>query len=359
MKNNIKVLILTNQLLTTCGVSKHLLYFLTEAKINKEFSFTIVCGGGDAAEKYKNLCDEVIVYPELKHENRSLKNFIKFILFLLRFQRKYKFDLIHSHNHYAANLANIVSKLSGVKALQTVHGIIEPIGKLNHYPAKYFIAVNEHINSFLIHDKRKKEKNIKLIRSGFALQSDVPIKNNSKIKVIAAGRLVKEKGFENYIKAISLLNDQTKQKSEFYLAGKGEEENSLINLSITLKVPLIFLKQVDNFRNTLLQTHVFVHPSISKSEGFPMVIIESALAKNLIISSDFRGYESVLKNSINCLVFKQNDPDELSDKLDYAINNFQDTNDLIDNMYFFAITEFSTKRMLSETTSYYREIINK
>jgi len=90
MRNKRKILILTNQLLTTCGVSKHILYFLTEAKKQNEFEFTLLCAGGDAVNKYRNLCREVVVIDFIKHENRTFYNFVKSVLFLIKFHIIYR-----------------------------------------------------------------------------------------------------------------------------------------------------------------------------------------------------------------------------------------------------------------------------
>ena len=300
MKDKFKILVITNQLLTTCGVSKHLLYFLTEAKKNLGFSFTIVCSGGDAVEKYKNLYDEIIILPESKHENRSVLNFIKSVISLAKLQSKNRFDLIHCHTHYSANLINFVSKFYKVKSLQTVHGIMDPVGRLNHYPAQYFISVNEHVHDFLIKNKKISTDKVKLIRNGILFNEKLLSQDKTKFKIISAGRLIKQKGFETYIKAISLLDEVTKRKAEFYLAGKGEEQNNLINLSKSLNVPLNFVGEIENLKGFLSTTHIFVNPSKSSNEGFAMTIIEAGYAKNLVISSIFL---SVQFHHLICIIF--------------------------------------------------------
>ena len=213
MINKLKILIVTNELLTTCGVSKHLLYFLSEAKKRDDVEFTILCGGGDAIDVYKDLCKEVFVNPAVKHENRSAVNFIKAFLFLFKLLTKNKYQIIHSHNHYADNIAKLVSYFVKVKTIQTVHGIIEPIGRLNHYPSKYFIAVNEHVYDYLTKQKNKQSKNVKLMRSGVPVPTNSIKTINQKLKIISAGRLIPEKGFDIFIEAISKLKKNTIDKA--------------------------------------------------------------------------------------------------------------------------------------------------
>jgi len=357
MINKLNILIITNELLTTCGVSKHLLYFLSEAKKRNDVEFTILCGGGDAVDAYKNLCKELLVNPAFKHENRSAINFIKAFFFLFKLLAKNKYQIIHSHNHYADNIAKLVSYLFKVKTIQTVHGIIDPIGRLNHYPSKYFIAVNEHVYDYLTKQKNKPTKNVKLIRSGIP----VPIKSqktsNQKLKIISAGRLIPEKGFDIFIEAISKLKKDILDKSEFLIAGIGTYKSELKNIAEKLNVNINFIGEVKDLNTQLKLTHIFVIPSRSQSEGFPMTIIEAALTENLIISSNFLGYNSILKDNINSLIFNLNDSDDLAIKIEYAIENYKRLNETIEKSYNDARDEFNMDKMINKTISFYKEIL--
>ncbi len=355
MINKLKILIISNELLTTCGVSKHLLYFLSEAKKRDDVEFTILCGGGDAIDVYKDLCKEVLVNPIFKHENRSAVNFIKAFLFLLKLLSKNKYQIIHSHTHYADNIAKLVSYFVKVKTIQTVHGIIDPIGRLNHYPSKYFIAVNEHVHDYLIKQKNKQSQNVKLIRSGVPVPINSIKTINQKLKIISAGRLIPEKGFDIFIEAISKLRKDTFDKAEFLIAGKGDYESELKKLAAKLNVNVNFIGEVNDLNTQLMLTHFYVTATLS--EGFPMTIIEAALNKNLILSSNFLGYDSILKDKVNALIFNMNDSNDLANKLDFAIENFKDMDKIIERGYQDARNEFSLDKMIDETLSFYKEIV--
>jgi glycosyltransferase involved in cell wall biosynthesis len=355
VNKRLKILIITNELLTTCGVSKHLLYFLTEAKKREDVEFTILCGGGDAIDVYKDLCKEVFVNPAIKHENRSAVNFIKAFLFLFKLLTKNKYQIIHSHNHYADNIAKSVSYFVKVKTIQTVHGIIDPIGRLNHYPSKYFIAVNEHVYNYLIKQKNKQSQNVRLIRSGVPVSTNSMKTINQKLKIISAGRLIPEKGFDIFIEAISKLKKNTIDKAEFIIAGIGDYEIELKKLAVKLNVNVNFIGEVKDLKTQLISMHIFVTATLS--EGFPMTIIEAALNKNLILSSNFLGYDSILKDKVNALIFNVNDSDDLANRLEFAIENFKDMNEIIERSYKDARDEFSLNKMINKTISFYKEIL--
>lgn len=355
MKNKVKILLITNELLTTCGVSKHLLYFLSAMENHVDFEFTILCGGGDSIDIYKKSCKDVLVSPVIKHENRSILNFLKAAKILYKILSKNNFQIIHSQNHYASNIAKFVSRFIKKKTLQTVHGIIEPVGKLNHYPSEYFIAVNEHIYNYLTKQKRNAIKNVKLIRSGIPIKTDIQKSHNTKIKIISGGRLVPEKGFDIFIEAISKLKKYISDKAEFIIAGKGDYEHELKNYASSLNVNINFIGELEDLTSELMSTNILV--TASQFEGFPMTIIEAAINKNLIISSNFLGYDSILKDKNNCLVFNLNDSVDLANKLEYAIENFEDMNEIIENGYQVAIKEFNVDKMVNKTILFYKEIL--
>jgi len=349
-----KILIITNELLITCGVSKHLLYFLTEVKKKDGFEFTILCGGGDAVDDYKKFCKEVIVHPEIKHEKRSIYGFIKIILFLFKLNFKNKYDIFHSHNHYAANIAKVVANISKIKTVQSIHEIIEPIGRLNHYPAEYFIVVNEHIYNFLINHYDKQPQYIKIIRSGIPSPTHLIKPITEKLKVISAGRLIPEKGFSTFIEAVSKINREIQNNVEFMIAGKGEYKYELMKHAEKFNSRIIFLGEIKDLISYLRVTHIFV--LASRAEGFPISLIEAALTRNLIISSNFIGYNSILKDEINSLIFNIDSSDELSAKLEYAIKNYLDLKPIIERSYNDALVEFNIDKMVNSTIKLYKDI---
>lgn len=102
-------------------------------------------------------------------------------------------------------------------------------------------------------------------------------------------------------------------------------------------------------------THIFVTATLS--EGFPMTIIEAALNKDLILSSNFLGYDSILKDKVNALIFNVNDSNDLANKLDFAIENFKEMNEIIERGYQDARNEFSLDKMINETILFCKEIL--
>lgn len=350
-----RILIITNELLNTCGVSKHILYFLREMKNQNEFEFSILCGGGDSVDNYQDVCKEVIVYEKIKHTNRTFINYAVSVFNLIRLIQINKYNIIHSHNHYTANIAQAAAKFTRVKTVQSVHGINDSVGRLKHYPADYYISVNEHVYEYLIKHQEKIYKNVRLIRYGI-----IPVNSNKqvnqKLQIITAGRIILDKGFDTFIEAVSKLDDSTKSKADFIIAGKGEYEQNLKKLAHELGVNINFIGEIRDLRMKLLNTDIFIIPS-KMGEGFPLTIIESALTKNLLISSNFLGYNSILENNINALIFHKGDSLELAKKIEYAIENYHQLKGIIERLYEKVSIEFSVDKTFNQLLAFYFDIL--
>jgi glycosyltransferase involved in cell wall biosynthesis len=346
-----KILFLVNELLQVCGISKHL-YYLVDGlqKYYPNNEYYIITGGGNAIQKFQSLGVPVLVNENLKHQTRSITGYLKGIKELYGFVKKYDIQIIHSHHHYSSSIATVVSKFKDVKTILTNHGLIPEIGKLKH-----FNAVNKHILEYLIKNKERKREHISLIPCGLP-NFEQKRKTNDKIRVIAGGRLIKEKGFEIYLNAVAKLPSEIKESAEFLLAGNGEDEHSLKELNKNTNAGVKFLGIVSDFQKFLLDTHIFVMPTLSMEEGFPTILIEAALSKNLIISSKFRGFNFVLNNE-NSLLFEVGNTDELTFLLKKTITNFQNYSNKIDSLFKEVNERFSIEKMVHSTNLVYNNLI--
>lgn len=350
-----KILFLANELLQVCGVSKHL-YYLVDGlqKYYPNNEYFIITGGGNAIQKFQSLGVPVIVNENLRHETRSITGYIKGIKEVYSFVKRNDIQIVHSHHHYAANIATVVSKFKDVKTILTNHGVLPEVGRLNHFNAEHIIAVNDHIKDHCVSKKIKLEKEISVIRCGLP-DPHCQKRNAHKLKVLAGGRFVKEKGFHHYIQAVAHLNKEIKNLAEFYIAGSGQEEKNLIELDQKLKANIIFLGACENFQEKLCESHIFVNPTLSEAEGFPTVLIEAGLAKNLVLSSKFRGHENIL-NADNSILLNITDHHIFVNKLEDAIINYKNYSEIIEQFNVSVLQYFSISTMLEKTNMLYKKL---
>ncbi len=349
------LLILTNKINYTDGVSSHLYYLLSGLRKTNQLRIFLICSGGDSIERFKNIGIEVHADENLDHQNRNLKNFTKAIISVVRFSRQNDVDIIHSHNHYAANIANHASKFLEIQTVQTIHGILPETGRLNHFKADKYVAVSEPVVSYLLSNKIASKKNIRLIRQGVPEFNDVHKDHNGEIKIISASRLVHEKGIDVFIKAARSVSEIYKNGVKFYIAGIGEAERDLKKLCADLNVDITFLGNVKNMTDLFSKSDIFVMPTRSGSEGFPMTIAEAASVKNLIIASKFDWLESIFKEGIDGLMFTIDDSRELSEKIIFALENRESADQMAENFYVKSQKIFSIGTAVKKHLELYNE----
>jgi glycosyltransferase involved in cell wall biosynthesis len=345
------LLYLTENVIYVSGVSKHLYYLLNDLSKDKNYNIILVCPGGDFIDEFKKLNIKVIIKKEISHNNRSILNILKSIWFIYRLVNKNKIQIIHSHNHYTANIAWWVSKFTKLITLQTIHGIQPSGGRLPHFIADYFISVNRNAINYLVSIGKDKDR-IFFVNLGIPFPEH-HVKKSNELKVILASRLIPEKGADIYLNAIALIKGRLKEKVSFYLAGDGECENELMDQISRLKIDVIFLGKLKNTNDYLKDTHIFVIPSWSQSEGFPVTFVEAALNENLIVTSDFISLKEVFKEDRDCLVFYNNDPEQLAEKIKLAVNNYPDYSDMIINCTKKAKENFSADKMVLDLKNIY------
>lgn len=352
-----RILFIVNELLYTCGVSNHVYNLLKGLKDQHEVEIILLCGGGKAIEKYKELGIRVIVVEEIRHESRSLIKYCKGLIKLYKIIKSNHIDIVHSHHHYAANMAQKIKYITGVRTILTNHGILPEIGLLNHFTADYIVAVNEHVVNYLIEKKIKEHDKIILIRSGTVNHNynQFPLETKNKLKILAASRFVAEKGNDIYIQAIAELDNSYKNKADFYLAGEGEMQKELANLNEKLNANVKFLGRIENLSEKLYQYDIFIMPSISRAEGYPLVMIEAGKAKCIIITSNFYGIEYIFKDNTDGYIFTQSDYKQLSEQIKYVIDNFSKSQELAQNYFRKVTTLFDLDKMVNETIALYQK----
>ena len=207
------ILFLTDEIRATSGVTTHIHNLLEALSRRQGNHYYLICGSLTDKDKFTDLNVQVIENPDFKHENRSLRHFFKALIFLRQFCRKNKIDIIHSHTHYAANIAYHTSYTVNVATIQTNHGILHDSGRLDHFKARQYVAINDHIYEYILSNKIATRSNISLIRCGIPVPENLPDKNQAgKLKFLAASRFVRDKGIDLYIQAVGLLPEDYRAK---------------------------------------------------------------------------------------------------------------------------------------------------
>ncbi len=349
------ILLIVNELNYSCGVTNHILH-LTRGLISSGMAKPwIICGGGNGINRFRDIDVDIISDERFLHSGRTFSGFISAIRFLVKFTRDNGIDVIHSHSHYGASIGKRTSMLTGTATVQTNHGLLKNMGRLKHFNADKYVAINEHILKYILENKIAKPDNVIFIRCGIPVEKEIPPKpSGGKLKVLAASRFVHEKGLDIFIHAVNKLPQDVLDKADFVIAGEGELDDKLAELNRSLGSKITFAGRITEIGSYLLKTHILVNPSRSDTEGFPALITEAGAASALVISSDFKGAEDVLKDGINSLIYRDHSSDKLSALLTEAVNNYDKYIPLAAEFHRMIYKEFSILPMIEKHIYLYR-----
>jgi len=323
-----------------------------------DFKYIILCGKTESEGLIKQYNCEVLTYDEILHSNRSILNLYRAVLLVKNIIKKYKINIIHTHNHSAANIAYYSSIFTKVKTIQTNHGIINEVGRLKHFHADYYVVLSDRIKNYLIKSRKVNPANIITIKQGISeekLIQQVKTKNN-KLIIFSASRFVEEKAMELFIRASHSLSSKYNSISEFYVSGEGPEKSNLIRLNESLGGVVKFVDPIRDYKNLLSCAHIFVFTS--QKEGVPIVVLEAMYSNCLVISSSYNGFQDLFTDDYSSLIFKSGNVNDLIDKLEYAINNYSALLDDYQSLYDKIRFHYSIKNMLKYHYDLYNKVIS-
>lgn len=256
------------------------------------------------------------------------------------FLKDHKFDVIHVQSPHSPFFSQKIIKYApkDTVIIGTFH--ILPYGKLasngNHLLATALRTSLKKIDKMLAVSVSARD----FCKKSFGLEAEVlpnvidykrfndaaPLAkfNNQKINILFLGRLVKRKGCQTLIRAISLLDDGTKSKIRVIICGKGElyeDLNKLVN-STGLEEIVTFEGYVSESDKPSYYSSadIAVFPSVS-GESFGIVLLEAMASGNAaVLAGDNPGYSTVM-NPKRELLFDPKSPTELSSLIKKYIDN--------------------------------------
>lgn len=254
----------------------------------------------------------------------------------------------------------VASKLFRKKVLLHIHGgryLDRPSNEFYKFFIKLAFSLSDtvvalsslevkKINTLYYHNEK-----IKYIYNAVDFDtSKIIIKNNSRPKILFAGRLVSEKGVELFI-------DLAKQYSEFcdfYVAGRGSLEDDVKNAHSAGVLNFIGALSQDQIREFLISVDIVVLPS--RAEGLPMIIVEAMAAGAIPVVSDVGSLSEVVVHGSNGMIIK----DYNLESYTLAVKSLLDLSNMetMSMMAFqTAVEKFSIDDFHEAFLSSYREII--
>lgn len=240
--------------------------------------------------------------------------------------RQQKYDLIHGHAYFGAIPTKIISMLTGVPCIFTVHGSNHlDLGykNLSYYIEKFFltqivfsqeISVTKH---FLSYDNSN--KNTKVIPNGVNIlvqKSKRLRKNKNSTIFLWVGRFDKIKGVDILLKAFKAA-ETIKKNISLQLVGYGFEEAVYKKLAKSLElgktVKFFSKKNRKELRSFYQKADVFILPSYS--EGLSLTLLEAMAAKLPVIVTNVGDNRNFVKQGYNGFIIPPGDISALADAI--------------------------------------------
>ena len=274
---------------------------------------------GDPHEQIIHEGVEVLPIPFIqsnKAENQ-LRSIHQAFASIRKIFQQYHPKIIHIHAYSEISTpACIVAEACGIPYIFHVHGLldqtlprsyIERVGK-----AKNVVAVS-HSVSKSVHLSTQRESAVDVIPNGIKhiSRSDLPkIKGISKKNtILMIGRLEKNKGFEDGIKAIAPLIKNGRD-IKVVIIGRGPLERSLKKLAEKEGVAdlITFTGEMEYLvtQSYIASSALLLVPS-QEIEGFSLVSLEAALLKVPVIASNVGGLPETVEHDYSGTIVEAND----------------------------------------------------
>jgi glycosyltransferase involved in cell wall biosynthesis len=363
--------------ITTVPLSLKLL-LAGQMKFMKEAGWEVLMVSADGKE-----INEVIRREGVEHEiipfTRKITPFkdLYCLWLLYRLFKKEKPDIVHSHTPKAGLLSMIAAKLAGVKIrIHTVAGMPYMVAEKNK--KKLLIAMekltyrwatevwpnSQSLYDFMLGEKLVDESKVKIIGFGSTNGVDLNKFNRDTLSenhliaatiriapsendylILAIGRLVKDKGIEELVKAF--LSSRLVKYGKLILLGSFEQELNPIDDEIVRKIQdhprIVQIEWTDHVSHYLAMADLLVHAS--HREGFPNVLLEAGAMQVPIICSDIIGNIDVVTHRKTGLVFPVKNSEILKEALEFAFVKRDYMQSLADNLHKEVVEKFPREKM--------------
>jgi glycosyltransferase involved in cell wall biosynthesis len=297
---------------------------------------------------------------------------LKLILHLIRFCKKEKIEVIHSHlldsNFYCAIAALILK----IPLIATEHGDIHHLKKKKFTSlkvkvvsilAKYISAVSEFSRNALIL-KGASDKKVVVIRNPISIYQKIetsreflnlPINESDWLWAHVANlRPVKDQ--VTLLKGFHKSKELSKIPQKLLLIGDGDLLLELKQIVVDLNIQddVFFLGFRDDVKKILSVCNGFILSSIS--EAMPMSISEAILADLIVISSSVGGIPEIILDNKTGFLFEAKNEQELAIKISKTLTfNKEELETIKSSAKNNLLANYSLEKITKEFLKYYKE----
>lgn len=189
-----------------------------------------------------------------------------------------------------------------------------------------------------------------------------PLKATKKVNITFTGRILKDKGVIDLIKAIELLPEKIKSNIVVNLFGKIDNENPAhINedelKSLLIHNLILWHGHSDNIKKYLIDSDIYCLPSYR--EGLPKSTIEAMAIGRPIITTNAPGCDDTVEEGVNGFKVAVGDAQALSQKLQILIEDEKLRIEMGKKSREFFEREFTLERVVHQTFEIYNKALQR
>lgn len=280
----------------------------------------------------------------------------------------HSYDLIHLH-HAASGYITPFLRLK-YKVLVTLHGlnrINDPkfssrqnaffrySEKQNLLKANKVISVSKYDAEYLM---EKYKRRVDYIPNGIKIQEYNQVNKASDDYILfAAGRIYDIKGLHLVLKALHTVSTPIKLLVAGDLNQVSEYRNEIMQLSADLNIEFLgLIKDKNKLFDYIKQAKLFVFPSLT--EAMSMMLLETVSLKTPVIASDIPANTTIF-NEEEMLFFTSNDVNDLSSKINYALEHIEAMQAKAERAYKKLQTDYTWEQIAAKYDLVYQELLSK
>lgn len=208
-------------------------------------------------------------------------------------------------------------------------------------------------------------KDLKLIPNGIPLENYKIEENvrfsNQVVNLLLAGRIIRQKGQFDAVKAIDYLVKTGVKNIHLTIAGNSEDieyvekiKKYIYNQGLHDYIEII--EHVDNLKK--IREKCDIGLVCSKKEAFGRVTIETMVSRMLVIGANTGGTIEIIEDNVTGLLYQEGDYLSLARKIKFAIENKQDMASIIEKGYETALENYSISSVVNQIVELYHTIQN-
>jgi len=326
MKKLIKILVATPFYYPHWGGSeRYVLELYTELlKTNKNVKVDVLAYDTEKTKTYKQVYKGMTVYRvpawNILPGQFAVPNYFNLFKLLKELKRN-SYSIINSQTRFFENSwwAPFVAKYLGAKSVLTDHCASHPVHTnslvtlvakiadfifikliMNKYDS--VIATSEATSKFLISQGAEA---VDVVSNGIDTSEYIKgTKNNKKIQITFAGRMIESKGISLAVGAALKLVDRY-PNLVFTFAGDGPLFSKLSKYARKNKIVFTGSLNKEDLQQLLSGTDIFLFPS-THHDGLPSVLLEAGMSECSVISTKSGGSADIILNNKTGIIFEPN-----------------------------------------------------